>query len=114
MAIPLAWLAAEGLKAGFRPWEKLILAAGFLLPALSRTLAATLLLPLGPVVIAAIFALVLRRWLSPSGAAQGDSKADNLIEPVHVSPIGHTQRGGWLAHRLHRPVVRAGGGPAKS
>ncbi|QUD86753.1 glycosyltransferase family 87 protein [Phenylobacterium montanum] len=64
LAIPLAWLAAEGLKTGFRPWEKLILAAGFLLPALSRTLAAGVGLPLSPLVIAAVLWLIVRRWTS--------------------------------------------------
>ncbi len=62
LAIPLAWLTAQGLKSGFLPWEKLVLAAGFLLPAVSRTIAGALGVPLGPLVVGAVFWLVLRRW----------------------------------------------------
>ena len=62
LAVPLAWLAAQGLKTGFLPWEKLILAAGFLLPAVARALAGALAIPLSPLVCAAVFWLLLRRW----------------------------------------------------
>jgi hypothetical protein len=61
LAIPLAWLVAEGLQAGFWPWEKLILAMAFILPAVSRNIALSTGVPLGPFVIAALFWLVLRR-----------------------------------------------------
>jgi alpha-1,2-mannosyltransferase len=69
LAIPLAWLAREGLRTGFRPWEKLGLAAAFILPMISRSLAATIGLPLAPIVIGALFILVLRRGLEPAGVA---------------------------------------------
>ena len=83
LAIPLAWLTAGGLKSGFRPWEKLILSAGFLLPALSRTLAGSLSLPLGPVVISAVFWLVLRRWLTePRAPAERQSPAGSRLTVV--------------------------------
>jgi hypothetical protein len=61
LAIPLAWLAREGVRTGFKPWEKLVLAAAFVLPLVSRSLALTIGLPLGPFVIGALFILVLRR-----------------------------------------------------
>ncbi|MDR3511476.1 MAG: glycosyltransferase family 87 protein [Caulobacteraceae bacterium] len=65
LAIPLAWLTAQGLRTGFRSYEKTILAAGFILPAISRPLAMGAGVPLGPLVIAAVFWLVLRRWAQP-------------------------------------------------
>lgn len=61
MAMPLAWLFAQGARDGFRPWEKSALAAAFLLPLLSRALATGLAMPLGPPVLVALFVLVLRR-----------------------------------------------------
>ncbi len=70
LAIPLAWLAAQGLKSGFWPYEKAILAAGFILPATSRTIASTSGIPVGPLVVALVFWLVLRRWLGRAGAPE--------------------------------------------
>jgi alpha-1,2-mannosyltransferase len=61
LAIPLAWLFSEGLRGGFRPWEKAGLFAAYLLPLLSRSLGTFVGLPLGPPVLAILFLLVLRR-----------------------------------------------------
>jgi hypothetical protein len=60
-AIPLAWLFVEARRTGFLAWEKLVLAAAFILPLVSRTLASSLGLPLAPLVLAALFLLVVRR-----------------------------------------------------
>ena len=64
MAIPLAWMTAQGLKTGFLPWEKIGLLAAFLLPAVSRNIAMTIGLPLAPPVLAALYGLVMRRGLA--------------------------------------------------
>lgn len=70
LAIPLAWAFTQGRVAGFQPWEKLVLAAGFVLPLVSRALAIGFALPLGPVMIAAVLWVVLRRgWREPISAA---------------------------------------------
>jgi alpha-1,2-mannosyltransferase len=61
LAFPLAFLVREGLRVGFRPYEKIILVAAFILPAVSRSIAGHLGLPLGPIVIAAVLMLVMRR-----------------------------------------------------
>ena len=53
-AIPLAWLFGEGLRRGFRPWEKPILAAGYLLPLCARDLAMAAGLPVAPLVLGAL------------------------------------------------------------
>jgi hypothetical protein len=77
LAIPLAWLTAQGLAGGFRPWEKTILAAAFVLPAVSRNIATATGAPVGPVVVLAVFWLVLRRW---EAAARAFSASIESIE----------------------------------
>jgi hypothetical protein len=66
LAIPLAWSAREGLRAGFAPGEKSALALAYVLPLFSRTLAGAVGLPLAPAVIAATFYFVLRRAAAPA------------------------------------------------
>lgn len=68
LAVPVAWLTGEGLKGGFRPYEKTILAAAYLAPALTRTIASAAGVPLGPVAVAAVLWLVARRWMDEAGA----------------------------------------------
>jgi hypothetical protein len=67
LAVPLAWLAAQGERLGFLPWEKLALAALFLLPVLARALNLGLGLPIAPVLLTALLGLIYRR-AEPSGA----------------------------------------------
>jgi hypothetical protein len=69
LAVPLAWLVREGARTGFRDWEKLGLAAAFILPAVSRTLATDAHLPLAPLALLALFALILRRGAEPATPA---------------------------------------------
>jgi hypothetical protein len=66
LAAPLAWMLREGSGAGFRDWEKTTLAAAFALPAVSRMLAAQAHLPLAPMVLGALFLLILKRGASPA------------------------------------------------
>jgi hypothetical protein len=61
LAAPLAWMLREGARGGFLGWEKTILLAAFVLPAVSRSLAAEAHLPLAPFVLAALFSSILRR-----------------------------------------------------
>jgi hypothetical protein len=68
LAAPLAWLLGEAARTGFRDWEKTTLAAAFVLPAVSRMLAAQAHLPLAPLVLAALLVLILRRGASPRPA----------------------------------------------
>lgn len=78
LAFPLAWLAGEGLRGGFRPWEKITLFAGFVLPLAARGLAMDAHAPLAPVVLLALFALVLRRASSQGAAAQAPPRTSGL------------------------------------
>jgi hypothetical protein len=69
LALPLAWLYGESRRTGFLPWEKAVLAAGFVLPLVSRALAANLHLPIAPLVIGALLLCLLRRAQAPVTAA---------------------------------------------
>jgi alpha-1,2-mannosyltransferase len=64
LAIPLAWLFAEGRRTGFAPYEKVVMLAAYALPLFSRAMAESFGLPLAPLVIAALFAVVARRMLN--------------------------------------------------
>ena len=61
LAPALAWALRRALTDGFLPWEKSTLAAGFILPLVSRLLAQGAHLPLAPAVLLALFAVLLRR-----------------------------------------------------
>lgn len=63
LAVPLAWLVGQGLGSGFRPWEKLAIAAVFMLPWFARPLAGGAGLALAPVLIFVLLTLVVRRSL---------------------------------------------------
>jgi alpha-1,2-mannosyltransferase len=63
LAIPLVWIMREAERTDFLPWEKIVLLASFLLPLLSTSVAHRLHLPLSPLVITALFALVFRRGM---------------------------------------------------
>lgn len=82
LAAPLAWMLREGLRTGFRDWEKTVLAAAFVLPAVSRTVATQVHLPLAPFVLAALLALVLRRG----------ADADGPLLAIPVRPAAATAR----------------------
>ena len=69
LALPLAWMFREGRRSGFDAWEKTVLAAAYVLPLVSHTLAASAGLALAPLVLSALFLLTLRR----GGQARGES-----------------------------------------
>jgi hypothetical protein len=81
LAIPLAWTFARAQRAGFLPWEKTILLAGFVLPLVSRMLAAEILVPLGPPVLAALLAVVIRRGLSERRTADVTEGKPHPLDP---------------------------------
>ena len=62
LAVPIAWVTREAEADGyFLPWEKFVLFAAFILPLVTRRVAMVLALPIGPVIIASLFFVVLRR-----------------------------------------------------
>lgn len=64
LAIPMAWLFREALRGEFLPWEKVVLLASFVLPLLARPVADALGVPLGPIVVIALHACLLRRTMT--------------------------------------------------
>jgi alpha-1,2-mannosyltransferase len=68
LALPLAWLTAEGLRAGFLPWEKVILMAAWILPLLSRLMAKNLHIPAAPAVMVALLAMSWRVYRSSTNS----------------------------------------------
>jgi alpha-1,2-mannosyltransferase len=75
LAAPLAWMLREGANKGFLSWEKTILLATFVLPAVSRLLATDAKLPLAPFVLTALFVAILRRGVSANPAVQAAAQA---------------------------------------
>lgn len=93
LAFPLAWLANAGVRDGFRPWEKLTLLSGFVLPLVSRDLAMQLHLPIAPIVLLALFQLILTR----DEARSPDAPGLDSTKPPPPSGLALGRRGG--AHR---------------
>jgi hypothetical protein len=63
LALPIAWLAVEGLRTRFLDWEKIALFGLWLLPIMSRAVG-SLGLPIAPVVLSIFLLLILRRAAS--------------------------------------------------
>ena len=63
--VPLGWLAVSGMRDGFRPWEKTALLVLFVWPLFARAAAANLHLPLTPLLLLGLYAVVLRRVARP-------------------------------------------------
>ena len=61
LAVAIAFLARHGLNHGFRDFEISLLAAAWIVPLLSRSIAGVSYIPLGLLVELALYALILRR-----------------------------------------------------
>ena len=61
LAVAIAFFARHGLRHGFRDFEISLLAAAWIVPLLSRSVAGSTLIPLGLFVELALYAFVLRR-----------------------------------------------------
>jgi alpha-1,2-mannosyltransferase len=68
LAPAIAWLAADGLDRGFRPYEKTALAVLWIVPLFARTIGEATMIPIGVIAMLAVFALVLQRTKSELGA----------------------------------------------
>jgi len=79
LALPLAWLARKQAKGAALPWEKTVMFAAFLLPLISRLVAARLGLPLGPPVIFALLLVVARRAMAGVSIQKAPSNLDIAI-----------------------------------
>jgi alpha-1,2-mannosyltransferase len=61
LAVPMAWVVSQSDRTSFLPWEKSVLATAFLLPLFARLLALGTGLSVAPVILMAVFLVVLRR-----------------------------------------------------
>jgi hypothetical protein len=61
LGMAVAFVAAHGLERGFMPWEKTVLACAWAVPLFARTAARELYVPLGFMVLATLFCVVMRR-----------------------------------------------------
>ena len=78
LIVPIAVLAEAGLARGFRPFEISVLAAAFLAPGFVRPLAQYAHLPVGPIVVAALGFVLLRRALGHAPARAAICRRDPL------------------------------------
>jgi hypothetical protein len=67
--LAIALVVAHGLKRGFHPWEKTVLALAWFSPAIDRAIAGATFIPLGFLMLAAVFLLIVRRVRAEQGAA---------------------------------------------
>ena len=96
LGIPLAWIARESLRTGFLPWEKIIARHRFRTArglAVDRDLCGP---SLAPLVIAAVFVLVLRRAgeIAPAPAPRERRSAGSCRELVEAREKAAFSRAG--------------------
>ncbi|HZL32245.1 MAG TPA: glycosyltransferase family 87 protein [Pseudolabrys sp.] len=68
LAPAIAFLAATGMNRGFVPWEKTLLAALWIVPLVTRSVAEAALIPLAVPVMLLAFGFLLHRAMAESGA----------------------------------------------
>jgi alpha-1,2-mannosyltransferase len=61
LALPIAALTSEGLRTGFKPYEKSVLAAAWVLPLVARSTAEHTNIPLSPEIILLLLVLIWKR-----------------------------------------------------
>jgi len=74
-AIPLAWLFSEGMRRGFRPWEKSTLALSYILPLIARPLALATGLPTAPLILGMLAVAVARAALPERETAKPPARS---------------------------------------
>ncbi len=87
LALPIAALTNEGLKTGFRPFEKSALAAAWGLPAIARLAGMYCGVPLSPEIVLLLLVLIWIRSSSPDALAGGSSLISSaLVESQPQAP----------------------------
>ena len=77
LALPIAWLALEGRRSDFLPWEKSLLAFIWLLPLFARSLAGRAMIPIAPLAILLLLFDIARR-AAASSSSEGSAAADRI------------------------------------
>ncbi len=80
LAPAIAFFAVDGVARGFRSWEKTVLAALWLAPLVTRSVAQATLIPLGVPAMLAAFILVLRRAELDRGLPVTFERSSSTIE----------------------------------
>jgi alpha-1,2-mannosyltransferase len=68
LALPIAALTSEGLKTGFKPYEKSVLAAAWVLPWVARLAATHANIPLSPEIVLLLLVLIWNRAAADNAA----------------------------------------------
>jgi len=68
LALPIAWIALEGRRSGFLPYERSLLALAWLLPLFARSLAGHALIPLAPLAMLLLLFDIARRAAASSSS----------------------------------------------
>ena len=84
LALPIAWLAAEGRRSGFMPWEKSLLAFVWLMPLFARSLAGHAMVPVAPLAMLLLLADIARRAL---GTREQFALEDAPQNPPLTAPV---------------------------
>ena len=87
LAPAIAFLAANGLKRGFGPWEKTALAGLWLMPLIARSVALATLIPFGAPAMLAMFILLLR--CTTKDLASTIAFSEPPITMTRSTPRGH-------------------------
>jgi alpha-1,2-mannosyltransferase len=77
LALPMTWLAGHGLRGGFRPWEKITIAALCVIPLTARMIAYGTDLALAPLAEIALLAVLVMRIRAERQAPAGWRKGEN-------------------------------------
>jgi hypothetical protein len=69
LALPIAWIAIEGRRGGFMPWEKSLMVLVWTLPLFARSLAGAAMIPITPIAMLLLLGDIARRADYASGGA---------------------------------------------
>jgi hypothetical protein len=85
LGLPIAWLALEGRRSGFLPFEKSLLVVAWVLPLLCEPVALSTHVPLTPLVCFLLLALIVRRAKMAAPAVSRVSWRDTADAPATQS-----------------------------
>jgi hypothetical protein len=86
LALPIAALTAEGLKTGFKPYEKSVLAIAWVLPATARLMGMCFNIPLSPEIVFLLLVLIWKR--ASERPATAISRPYNATTPARCDEVG--------------------------
>ena len=83
LALPIAWLALEGRRSGFLPFEKSLLVVAWLLPLMCEPIARSTSVPLTPLVCVLLLAFIARR--AKMAALERNHLSSSSLSPADAS-----------------------------